>query len=160
MGRRVKATEKQKRAVNNIISGRFNSRAEAMREAGYAKTTSYRLTEKLLESKGVEAYIKSLDVTAQKKWGLSLPMKTMLVYLSGLDATKFYGKDGVEHPDFAVRLKFADRFAEFFGWINRSPARAGRLKKQPIFFETPEEEGRTDFNNRFKDFLRQLPENR
>jgi len=120
MNRKIKVTEKQMRAVNNIISGNFKSRAEAMREAGYSKTTSHRPAEKLFKSKGVDAYIKSLNVTTQKKWGLSLETKTMEVYLDGLDATKLYGKDGKIHPDYAVRLQFADRFSEFLGWSKKT----------------------------------------
>ena len=115
MIRKVKATEKQKRAVNNIISGNFKSRAEAMEEAGYSKTTSGRPGEKLFKSKGVEAYIKSLDVTAQQKWGLNLPDKVALTFLDGLESTRITG-NGIEVPDWLARLNYADRLSFFLGW--------------------------------------------
>ena len=143
----------QKRAVDNIISGRFKSIAEAMREAGYANSTSLRANEKLAKTKGVQAYLEQLDVVARKAWNMSIQDKVMLTYLEGLEATTRKGKDAdVEVADFAVRKAYADKFAEFYGWA-RGEVPSGGLHQQFNFFGISEEQ-REAFNNNFKGFLK------
>ena len=60
--RKRKPTALQKRAVDNIVSGKFENTAAAMREAGYSKTTSLRSLEKLGRSKGVETYLNGAKI--------------------------------------------------------------------------------------------------
>lgn len=122
---KVKATPRQINAVNNILSGEFKSIAEALREAGYSEKSSLNPRHVLANRQGVETYIKSLSVIAQKRWNLSLPNKVALIYLDGLSATKIVGK-GIEFPDWSIRLASANTFANFFGWTTSSSPKRRR----------------------------------
>lgn len=112
-------TPLQKRAIDNIVSGRFRSNAAAMRDAGYSRTTSLRALEKLGRSKGVEVYLKSLGAEALRRWNMSIQEKVIEVYLDGLDATRLVGRKNIEYPDWKVRLATADKFSEFLGWVSK-----------------------------------------
>ncbi len=116
---RVRATPKQMKAVDNIVSGRFRSTAAAMRDAGYSSVSATHPAHVLMNSRGVEAYLTMLDEKSQRKYNLNLGDKIMEGYLEGLEATKplKLGQRVVEIPDWMTRKQFLDRFAEFFGWI-------------------------------------------
>lgn len=153
MPRVSKPTQLQKRAIDNIVSGRFKSIAEAMREAGYSANTSHRPREKLAMSKGVQAYIESLSKVAKKRWNMSIEQKVALVFLEGLEATKLVGRNAEKvHPDFAVRKIYADSFAKFFGWV-QGEVPSGDIHQQFNFFGISEED-RERFNTKFKSFLK------
>jgi len=147
-------TPMQKRGVDNILSGKYKTMAPALRDAGYANSVADAPRANFFNLKGVQLYLKTLSKVAKKRWSLSLPDKVAMTYLDGLEATKLMGKNAIEHPDFAVRLTYADRFAEFFGWKNQQPAPGSKLQ-QFNFFSVPEED-RKDFNERFKIFLKQI----
>jgi|SRR3990167_501372 len=149
---KTKPSSLQKRAVDNVLSGNFKSVAEAMREAGYSGTTSYRPSEKLAKSKGVQAYLKQLGDKAIQKFGMSLEDRVLEVYLEGLDAQKPYGKNAELFPDHMTRLQFANSFASFFGW-QKDQTREGKVQQQFNFFNTTSEEERNAFNKKFNDFL-------
>lgn len=110
---RVKATLKQKKAVDNIISGEFKSVAAAMKDAGYSPVSASHPAHALMNSRGVEVYLAKLDEKSQKLWGLKLPEKVMDTYLEGLEATKVVkvGKQTEERPDWLARKSFADKFS-------------------------------------------------
>lgn len=112
---RVKPTLKQVSAVNNILSGEFKSYASAMREAGYSKKSSFNPRHTLGNRRGVQAYLNSLSEAAKRRWGVSLPVKVMMVYLDGLEANKLVGREAVEWPDWMIRLAFAEKLSEFLG---------------------------------------------
>ena len=113
---KVKPTRKQKLAVENILSGKFRSTAEAMRAAGYSVKSSFNSKHILADRKGVQNYVRTLSIELQNRWNMSVQDKVLEVYLNGLDATRPTYK-GNRYPDHLVRLRFADRLAEFFGWI-------------------------------------------
>jgi hypothetical protein len=150
---KTKPSTLQKRAVQNILSGKFKSTAAAMRDAGYSETTSHRPAEKLARSKGVQAYLHELGDDAIAKWGMSIENKVMDVYLSGLEATKLVGKNAVSQPDWQSRLQFANSFASFFGWKESQP-KGGKIHQQFDYFGIPEDQ-KAVFNKKFENFLRE-----
>ena len=113
----VKPTARQKRAIDNILSGGFKTIASAMREAGYSIRSSHNPKHILANRRGVQNYIQSLPNTARKRWGITLQEKVLDVYLDGLDAIKLHGKEGNEHPDYIIRLDYANKISEFIGWL-------------------------------------------
>lgn len=147
----AKPTLKQKKAVDNILSGEFRSVAAAMRDAGYSEKSSFNPKHTLANRSGVQEYVESLSRIARKRWDMSLPDKVMETYLDGLEATKLYTRKAIEHPDYVTRLAFANTIAEFFGWIQSFTSR----KKNNIvnFFGTDEKE-RMHFNKEFSSFTK------
>jgi len=145
-------TPMQKRGVDNVLSGKYKFVAPALRAAGYSNFTAGRSQENFFKAKGVEVYLKALSKVAKKRWNVSLPDKVALTYLDGLESTRLYGKDAIEHPDNMARLAFADRFAQFFGWTRETPM--GKL--QQFNFFSVDEKTKHDFNENFKVFLKQL----
>ena len=113
---KVKPTPRQAVAVNNILSGQYRSIASAMREAGYSKKSSFNPRHILGNRRGVQAYLDSLSEAAKRRWGVSLPVKVMITYLDGLEATKLVGREAVEWPDWMIRHAFAEKLSEFLGW--------------------------------------------
>jgi len=147
-------TPMQKRGVDNILSGNYNAAAPALRDAGYKPSTAIKSQDNFFKAKGVGLYLKTLSKVAKKRWNVSLPDKVALTYLDGLEATKLYGKNAIEAPDYMARKAYADRFAEFFGWTHGDLAPGAKLQQFNFFSVSPEE--RTEFNDKFKDFLKQL----
>ena len=148
---KTKPSPLQKRAVDNVLSGNFKSVASAMREAGYSETTSHRPAEKLARSKGVQAYLEQLGGKAIQKFGMSLEDKVAETYLEGLTATKLYGKNAIEHPDWTARKSFADALASFLGWT-KDQSQVGNIHRQFNYFGVSEDQ-RDVFNKKFSDFL-------
>jgi hypothetical protein len=147
----IKTTPLQKRAVDNIISGKFPSKKAAMKAAGYAERSAAIPTPALIQRKGVKIYLKKLSKIAKERWNMDLPDKVALTYLDGLMATKLVGSEAIEHPDYAVRKTFADAFAEFFGWRGDSSVAGNKYAQYNFFSIGPEK--RRGFNERFKNFL-------
>ena len=151
--RKVKPTEMQKKAVDNIISGKFKTIKASMTDAGYSDVSAEQPSRALAETRGVEIYLASLSAKAKKRWDSSLEDKVMDTYMDGLDATKLFGKDGIEHPDWMARKSFADRFSEFFGWVSKNQGPSTPQFNQYNFFSMPAEK-RKAFNDNFKGFLK------
>ena len=147
-------TPMQKRGVDNLLSGKYNAAAPALRDAGYTNSTAIRPQDNFFKAKGVGLYLKTLSKVAKKRWNVSLPDKVALTYLDGLESTKFYGKDAIEAPDNMARLAYADRFAKFFGWISNDLPLGSKV--QQFNFFSVDEKTRQDFNENFKVFLKQL----
>ena len=145
-------TPMQVKGVDNVLSGRFPNSTKALRAAGYGKHV--KVGNEFFKAQGVELYLKTLSKVAKKRWNYSLPDKVALVYLDGLSAEKPYGKNAELFPDHAVRLQFANRFAQFFGWTQGEGI--GSTKLQQFNFFSVDENTRHDFNENFKLFLRQL----
>jgi hypothetical protein len=146
-------TARQKKAVDNILSGKYNHLRPALRDAGYKDVTALAPKKNFLQAQGVKIYLKTLSKVAKRRFNLSLPDKVALTYLDGLEADKPYGKDGDIHPDYQARLAYADRFAKFFGWMageDNSPK-----KMQQFNFFSLDDKTKEDFNNNFKSFLKQ-----
>lgn len=155
-GRAVGPTRKQKRAVDNILSGKFKSKKAAMVEAGYSELVASDPKKKLVDTKGVNTYIKQLDLQARERWNKSIREKVMDVYADGLDATKLYGKQGLEHPDHMTRKAFADRLAEFFGWDHSGDQLGRPAQYQQFNFFSVDDKRRSKFNEKFKEFVRNM----
>lgn len=150
---RVRATLKQKKAVDNIVSGQFKSIAAAMKDAGYSAVSASHPAHALMDRRGVEVYLEKLDEISQRRFNLSLRDKVMETYMDGLDATKIarIGKQTLERPDWAVRKSFADKFSEFFGWSKEQVP--SETQNQYNFFSVGPSE-REAFNQKYKLFLR------
>ena len=150
--RKVKPTPKQQIAVDNIVSGKFKSVKGAMVDAGYSEESAKNPGVKLLHSRGVEEYLKSLSIKCRQRFKMGLRDKVMEVYLDGLEATKLYGKDALERPDHLARKAFADKFAEFFGWSRASTLPQGNFNQFNYF--SVDEKKRDEFNSNFRDFIK------
>lgn len=155
ISRGKETTPKQKAAVDNVLSGQYkykgkNSIRASMMAAGFSEATSGDPTRNLAERQGVQIYLEKLGEKAKKKFGMELRDKVMETYLDGLEATKLMGKDSIEHPDYSTRLAFADRFSDFFGWLEQR--REAKAYNQYNFFSVNEKE-RAKFNTNFKGFL-------
>lgn len=146
----IQTTPKQKRAVDNVLSGKFNSKAAALRDAGYSDESA-QVSSRVLASEGIKQYLKSFSKSAMKRWNMTIEEKIVSVYMDGLDATKLYGKSAIEHPDHLARKSYADKLSEFFSW-SQSPQLAKQQFQQFNFFTTPEKD-REVFNDKLKGFL-------
>lgn len=144
-------TKRQVRAVNNIISGEYKTKADALRAAGYSEKSATHQSATLFKNKGIQTYLRKLNRQSRAKFGVALPDKVAMTYLEGLEATKLFGKDAVEHPDWQARKQFADSFAEFFGW-KQPQLPSASVNQQFNFFSIPEKD-KERFNNNFKSFL-------
>lgn len=145
----------QKRAVDNILSGEYPTKKAALEAAGYKESAASTPKATLAKAEGVQIYLKQLDLDAKERWGKSIGHKVMDVYADGLDATKLYGKDSVEHPDFGERRQYADRLSELMGW-RKPQAEAGSrpIQYQQFNYFSVNEERREEFNKNFKKFLK------
>lgn len=152
---KVKPTEKQIQTVDNIVSGKFKKLAPAMRDGGYSQSSSLSSQNAFLKRRGVELYLKTLSKLCKRRFNLSLQDKVMTTYLDGLEATKLFGKDAIEHPDHLTRMSAADRFAEFFGWKRGFMPVAGQQFNTFNFFSVEQEEQKK-FNDNFKNMLGQF----
>ena len=152
----ITTTIRQKRGVDNILSGKYNAAKPALVDAGYTPQVASNPQNKFFKAQGVQLYLKTLSKVAKKRWSLSLPDKIAMGYLDGIEATKLFGKDAIEHPDYMARLSYLDRFAEFFGWRKAEGISHTKLQ-QFNFFSVPAEE-KKDFNEKFKVFLKQTYE--
>ena len=153
----VKPSPRQIQAVDNWVSGKYKSKKAAIIDAGYDELTANR-GDDVFKRKGAQIYIKTLSVMAKRRFNMPIANKIMGVYLDGLDATKLYGKDAVEHPDHRTRKEFADRLSELIEFVpttympGSAPQGKGANFNQFNFFSMAEKE-RENYNNNFKDFL-------
>lgn len=147
----VSPTKKQVMAVDNLLSNKFKTKSAAIQAAGLSPKYC---SSDFMGKVGVQLYLRKIGKSFKNRYGKSLPYKVMETYADGLQATKLYGKDGIEHPDYSVRKSYADAFSEFFGWKHQSVP-AGTKIQQNNFFSVPKIE-QEKFNSDFKDFLRRF----
>ena len=140
-------TIKQKRAIDNIASGKFDSPRQAMIEAGY--TPNGAIPNQLMKSTTVQDYINAFEYKAKLKFRMGLDDKLMEVYLEGLDA-KTTGKFGGE-KDHKTRKEFADTISKMKGYIQNNDS---EKKTQVNFFQFNQKD-QEDFNKEFIKFLKQ-----
>ena len=146
-------TAKQKLATDLVLSGKAKSVPDAMRKAGYSKAAVHNATAAFVRSQGVGVYLKSLDEKSREKFGMCIQDKVMNVYYEGLEATKLFGKDAVEHPDHKTRIEAADRMANFFGWNKLGIEDESKQYNQFNFFNV-KPEAQQKFNENLKDFIK------
>ena len=149
-----KPTKKQALVVNNILSGKYKSKAQAMKAAGYSEHSSDNPKHILSGRKGIESYLETINQTSVNRFKMPLKNKVMEVFLDGLEANKYYEKSGIEYPDHKLRGEFADRFARFFSWIEGSSESKVNKMQQFNFFNAVPEAEQEKFNGRFKGFLK------
>ena len=150
--REVYISPRQKGAVDNIISGRFPSKKAALLAAGYGESVA-RAAKDVLEQKGTLAYIARLNKRAKDKLGMEIDDKLVDTYVNALDATKLYGRKGIEHPDHTTRLSAADKIMEVKGLKGgKSHDKSGDQYNQYNFFSVKEDE-RKEFDKNMKKFL-------
>ena len=140
----------QKKAVDNIMSGKYKSKRKAMRAAGYSDSTS-NTPKVFLKEKGVQLYLKRFEQKAVVRFGMSLDDKIQEVYLDGLDADKPLGKHGDVMQDHKMRKEFADTIQETRGML-RSKTKGNT---QNFNFFMIDKKNRSNFNEAFNDFVRE-----
>lgn len=140
-------TVRQKKAIDNIASGRFSDTREAMIDAGYTKGSA--IPNNLMKSSVVQDYINKFEYKAKMKFRMGLDDKLMEVYLEGLDA-KTTGKFGGE-TDHKTRKEFADTISKMKGYIQNNDS---EKKTQVNFFQFNKQD-QEDFNKEFIRFLKQ-----
>lgn len=154
-GRHPKITEKQKSAVDNIISGKARTIKKAMRQAGYSDGSSKNPGNNLLARRGVQEYVKTLNRIAQEKFGIGVKDKLALTYVEGLEATKLYGADALEAPDWQSRHKFAESVARFLNLVEQAGEGRRVQANQFNFFSVSNEEKQA-INKNFTEFLKKF----
>ncbi len=147
-----KPTAKNKLAVDLLISGNAKGKEDALRKAGYTEGSVTNASH-IFKQVGVLNYLKSLDQASREKFGKSIQDKVMGTYFDALDATKLYGKEAIEHPDYRVRIESADRFTKFFGWELVEPTEEGKQFNQFNFFNVNPNKQR-QFHENLKSFLK------
>jgi len=143
----IQATDLQIKAVDNVLSGKFDSTAAAMRDAGYSKTSAINPWLNLFERKGVQWYLEKINREYKQGTGITLPDKVMKVYTEGLDA-----KDKEGLTDHNTRKKFADEFSKFFGWKTEQQELPHQMNQYNFFSTNKDKQG--EFNKNLKRFLR------
>jgi len=156
-------TPRQKKVVDNLLSGKFKTQKDALKDAGYAmKDVDTVGTWFLRESKGVKNYLLELGKKVQEMYGIPIDTKIVEVLADGLRATKPYGKNAILHADFKERREYTKDIMKLFGIIidPKNPggpggvnAGGGNSYTQVNFFGAPKEE-RNEFNEDFKSFIK------
>lgn len=136
-------TQKQKRAVDNILSGKFENNRQALKSAGYSNNIP---VSTVLQSDGVKNYVAGFEKKALVKFGMSLDDKLMDVYLDGLTAETPKGD-----KDFRIRKDYADTVSQMKGYLK---AKDEGNKTQINFFQVNRQE-QEDFNKQFLEFIKQ-----
>ena len=145
---KVKTTPLQKKGVDNIMSGNYKSKKDAIKAAGMSDTTAHN-PQLFVKQKGVQAYLKTFEQKAVVKFGMSLDEKIMDVYLDGLDADKPLGKHGEVIQDHKMRKEFADTIQESRGMMKSKQGGA-----QINYFFMFDKESRSQFNDAFSEYVR------
>ena len=144
-------TLKQMRGVQNIVSGEYPSKAKALQAAGYsAKSGNSMNPKRFLQQDGVKKYIRSLNKESRKIFGKSIEKKVVEIYVAGMGATKLFGKDAIEHPDWVARKAFADNMASMLGMKGETAPQKGNQYNFFMFNQTE----RDEFNSAFGDFVK------
>jgi hypothetical protein len=144
-------TTLQRRAIDNIASGKYKSKKAAMIAAGYSENTAINPTVALLKAKGGQKYLETFDGKALARFDMTLESKLQDVFLDGLEADKPFGRSGGIMPDFEVRLKYADRVAEMIGLLKSKSKDRGQVFNFFMF----DKKQRSHFNEMFNDFVKQ-----
>ena len=145
-------TDRQKRGVKNILSGKFKNKKEALMAAGYSDSVARKPAD-FVRSPSVQKYLQLLDVESRKKFnGQGIEDKVIEVYTEGLSATKLFGKNAKEHPDWLARKAFADKIGGMLG-IGGSDQGGGDNNNQYNFFMFGKEE-KEEFNEAFGEFVK------
>jgi len=146
-------TERQAQAVQNLLSGQFNSPTKAIMAAGYKRRYSIK---QFTQQKGVQRFLKLLDHTSLTKYNMTVADKVVNVITEALDAKKPYGRNAELHDDWAIRMTAASRVTEIMGLKPvEAPVAAPVIATQNIqynYFSTPKQEQK-DFNQQFIDFV-------
>ena len=151
--RNRKPTDKQRMAIDLILSGKAKTLTDALRQAGYSKNSVKVPKQILFNRKGVQVYLAHLDDKSRKLFKKSIQDKVMDTYFEGLDATSLHGKDAVEHPDYTTRVNTADRFSKFFGWERGLKEDDGSKYNQFNFFNVDPEKQK-QFHENLKKFIK------
>ena len=141
-------TNLQKKAVDNIMSGKYKSKGAAIRAAGYSAKSAHN-PHLIVGSEGVQTYIKNFEQKAVVRFGMSLDEKIQDVYLDGLDADKPLGKHGDVIQDHKMRKEFADTIQESRGMM-KSKQKGGQIYNFFMF----DKKSRGKFNDAFSNFVR------
>ena len=143
MSRRVKTpTTKQKKALDNVMSGEYASKRKAMVAAGYKDTPSTKFST-LAKSEGAKVYLQQFEEKALKKFGITLDSKLQDLYLDGLGATR--GSGDKQETDYKTRKDYADTISEIKGHLS---SQNRGTKKQYNFFMFGKKE-KDNFNEKF-----------
>ena len=143
-------TLKQKRGVNNMLSGKFPSKAKALEAAGYSHTIAHK-PQGFIRSAGVQNYLKKLNIESKRLFdGKGIEDKVIEVYTEGLGATKLFGKKGIEHPDWLARKAFADKIGGLLGMGTED--KGGDQNQYNFFMFKPQE--KEEFNQAFGGFVK------
>lgn len=138
----------QKKALDNIMSGNFKTRKEALLDAGYSESVAETKGHRIIQSAGGQDYLKDFSTKALMKFDMTIESKLQDVYLEGLDAERPWGKLGTL-PDYKVRKDYADKIAEMLGWIKQT------TKTDVTYnFFMMEKKDRSKFNKMFSEFVR------
>ena len=147
--KKVKATNRQKTAIDNLMSGQYKTEKAALMAAGFSEQSAAKGKSMILQTRGAEEYLKNFEAKALVKFGMTIHSKLQDVYLEGLDADRPWGKNDVI-PDYKIRKNYADTIAEMLGIIEskvKGPA------QQFNFFMFDKVE-RSRFNKLFNKFVR------
>lgn len=142
-------TPKQKKAVDNLLSGEFKSKSAALRHAGYADATA-RATGSFLKQDGVQKYLKQLDKKAKEVLNTTVDDKIATIYIEGLDAKK-RTRDGDDVTDHKMRREFAKDILEMKGI--KKPDESGQITNNYTFFSVSQEQ-QENFSRNFMEFMR------
>jgi hypothetical protein len=142
---KTKPNIRQMRVVNNILSGKYKTKKDALVAAGYSKKSSSAI---VLGRKGVQQYLDKFEHKALSRWKMPIRSKLQNVYLDGLDADKPHGKKKI--PDYKIRKEYADTIAEQLGLLN-SKKNVGR---QQFNFFLVDKESREQLNETFNSIVK------
>lgn len=147
--KKVKPTNMQKVAIDNLMSGQYKTDKAAIMAAGFTEQSAAKGKSMILQTRGAEEYLKNFEAKALIKFGMTIHSKLQDVYLEGLDADKPWGKNDII-PDYDIRKKYADTIAEMLGIIE---SRSKKTAQQFNFFMFGKDE-RSKFNHLFNQFVR------
>ena len=147
MGKRGKANPMQKKALDNIMSGKFKTKKAAMLDAGYSESVSATKAHRLASSPSGQDHLQNFGEKAKMKFGMTIESKLQDTYLDGLDADRPWGKNDLI-PDYKVRKDYADKVAEMLGWI-----RSTTKSDVQFNFFVMDKKDRSKFNRMFSDFV-------
>jgi len=145
-----RATAKQIRGVQNILSGKYKTKAKALRDAGYSDSMALD-PDKFMATKGVQAIIERIDEVSVDRYQMPIQSKLVEVWLKGLEAVKPYGKDANLYPDYPTRLKYAEALSTVLGVKTREPE--AKQANQFNFFSISGDQ-REEFDKSFVEFIK------
>lgn len=146
-------TDRQKKAVLNLVSGKFNTVNKAFKDAGYTRQLPLK---RFLKEDGVRQFLQSIDTVSISKYGVGITEKIIGTYLEALDAEKIVGRMDMVVPDHKIRVDVATRMSEIMGIKPVSSTfvqnNTVENKQQFNYFSTNQEE-KKKFNQGFIDFV-------